>query len=103
MRVSAAPQPESRRILALGQRACGDLRGLLLDLPGALLDQAPVPNEWSLSETVRHMLWIERRYALQTRYALGRAASDPVRIPDDRLPTIDQVDVTRVLQGPASR
>ena len=39
------------------------------------------------------MLAVERPYALQTRYALERADSDPVRIPDDRLPTAAQMDV----------
>jgi hypothetical protein len=40
-------------------------------------------------------MWVvERRYALQTLYALERADSDPMRIADDRLPTPAQMDVT---------
>jgi hypothetical protein len=91
-RVSAARCPESRRILALAQRAFGDLRGLLAGLPADLLDRVPRAGEWSLRETLRHILLIERRYAVQTRYALDRKDSEPVRIPDDRQPTVTAKD-----------
>ena len=94
VRVSAGTHPESRRILALAQRAFGDLRGLLLGLPTDLLDTPPRAGEWPVRETLRHMLVVERRYALQTRYALERADAEPVRIPDDRLPTPAQMDVS---------
>jgi hypothetical protein len=94
VRIAAGQHPESRRILALAQRAFGDLRGLLSGLPTDLLDTPPREGEWPIRETLRHMLSVERRYAAQTRYALDRAESDPVRIPDDRLPTAAQVDVT---------
>ncbi|MBI1847240.1 MAG: DinB family protein, partial [Candidatus Rokubacteria bacterium] len=83
VRVSAGIHPESRRILALAQRAFGDLRSLLLGLPTDLLDTPPRAGEWPVRETLRHMLVVERRYALQTRYALERADAEPVRIPDD--------------------
>jgi hypothetical protein len=94
VKLAAGPLPESRRILALAQRAFEDLRGLLLGLPGALLDQPPRADEWPLRETLRHMLFVERRYASQTRYAVDRTDADPVRIPDDRLPALAQIDVT---------
>jgi hypothetical protein len=94
VRVAAGPVPESRRILALAQRAFGDLRGLLVGLPADLLDRAPGQKEWPVRETLRHVLLVERRYALQTRWAVERADTDPVRIPDDRLPAAADVDVT---------
>ena len=94
VRVVAGPLPESRRILALAQRAFGDLRGLLVGLPADLLDRAPGNGEWPLRETLRHIFIIERRYALQTLYAIERGDADPVRIPDDRLPTLAQIDVS---------
>lgn len=94
VRVAAAPHPESRRILALAQRAFGDLRGLLLGRPAELLDRVPREGEWSLRETFRHMLLVEKRYGLQTRYAVERAEADPMRIPDDRLPTAAQLDAS---------
>src|SRR5258705_9173 len=92
-RLSSARYPESRRILALAQRAFGDLRGLLTGLPADLLDRVPGAGEWSLRETLRHILLIERRYAAQTRYALDRKDSEPVRIPDDRQPTVTAKDL----------
>lgn len=94
LRATAAPQPESRRILALAQRAFGDLRGLLTGLPIDLLDKAPRPSEWPIRDTLRHVLVTERRYAIQTRYAIERADAEPVRIADARLPTPDQMDVS---------
>jgi hypothetical protein len=94
VRVVARTLPESRRILSFAQRAFGDLRGLLVGLPADLIDRAPGAGEWPVREVLRHMWVVERRYALQTLYALERADSDPVRIADDRLPTPVQMDVT---------
>jgi hypothetical protein len=88
VRAAAAAHPESRRILALAQGAFGDLRGLLAGLPADLLERAPAPDQWPVRETLRHVLVVERRYALQTRYAIDRRETDPVRIPDDRLPPL---------------
>ena len=92
VRLSAARYPESRRILALAERAFGDLRGLLVGLPADLLDRAPRAGEWPLRETLRHILLVERRYAAQTRYAIDRKDSEPVRIPDDRQPVVTAKD-----------
>jgi hypothetical protein len=92
--VAARDHPESRRILSLAQRAFGDVRALLLGLANELLDRPPREGEWSVRETLRHMLLVERRYALQTLYAVERGDADPVRIPDERLPTSAQIDVS---------
>lgn len=92
---ATVPSPgEARRILALAQRAFGDLRGLLVGVADDLLDRSPRSGEWPLREVLRHVLVTERRYAIQTAYAVERGGADPVRIPDDRLPTPAQVDVT---------
>jgi DinB family protein len=91
---AAQPHPESRRILSLGQRAFGDLRGLLIGLPGELLDRTPRDGEWPVREILRHIIVIERRYAVQTRYAVERADTDPIRVADSKLPTPAQTDVT---------
>jgi hypothetical protein len=93
-RVAAERHPESRRILSLAQRAFGDLRGLLIGLPADLLDTAPRPGQWPMRETLRHMLFIERRYAIQALYATERTDDQPMRISDDRLPTAAQMDVS---------
>ena len=86
VRVSAGEHAESRRILALAQRAFGDLRGLLAGLPDALLDKAPREGEWPIREVLGHMFSVERRYALQTRYAVDRADTDPMRLADNQMP-----------------
>lgn len=94
VRLAARSHPESRRILALAQRALGDLRGLLIGLPADLLDRSSREGEWSIRETLRHIMVIEGRYAVQTRYATERADSDPMRVADDKMPTPAQIDVT---------
>lgn len=90
--VAAGPHPESRRILALAQRAFGDLSGLLVGLPAELLDRVAREGEWPLREVLRHVVAVERRYALQTLYAIERTDADPMRIPEDPLPTAAQLD-----------
>jgi hypothetical protein len=91
--VVGGPHPESRRILALAQRAFGELRGLLIGLPTELIDREPRSGEWPVREVLRHMLSVERRYAVQTRYAVDRADADPVRIPEGRLPPTAPAEV----------
>lgn len=93
VRLAALSHPESRRILALAQRAFGDLRGLLIGLPVDLLDRSPREGEWSIRETLRHIIVIEGRYAVQTRYATERVDADPMRVADDKMPTSAQTDV----------
>jgi hypothetical protein len=88
VRVAAGDVPESRRILALAQRAFGGLRALLIGVPGALLDKSPRAGEWSIREILGHMVAVEQRYALQTKYAVDRADTDPMRIADSRLPAL---------------
>ena len=91
-RVAAGPHPEPRRILALAQRALGDLRGLLTGLPADALDAAPRAGEWSIRATLHHVLVVERRYALQTRYAAERTDADPMRIAEERLPSPEAIE-----------
>jgi hypothetical protein len=88
VRVSAAEHPESRRILALAQEAFASVRALLVGVPGALLDKSPRAGEWSIREIIVHMVAVEQRYALQTKYAVDRTDADPMRIADDRLPSL---------------
>ncbi|HYY55270.1 MAG TPA: DinB family protein, partial [Candidatus Dormibacteraeota bacterium] len=63
---------DAERILALADRAMGGLRGLLVGQDDALLDRVPAPGEWTLRETLRHMLDVERRYATNTSHAVHR-------------------------------
>jgi len=94
VRLATLPHPESRRILALAQRAWGDLSGLLVGLPEEFLDRWPRHGEWSIRETLRHIMVIEGRYAVQTLYATERADADPLRVADDKMPTPAHIDVT---------
>jgi hypothetical protein len=103
VRAVSAAMPESRRILSLAQRAFGDLRGLLAGLPTELFDRAPREGDWPVREVLRHMWVIERRYAVQTLYAIERADADPIRIADDRLPTPASMDATGTLADVLTR
>jgi len=103
VRVASAAIPESRRILSLAQRAFGDLRGVLAGLPADLFDRAPREGDWPVREVLRHMWVIERRYAVQTLYAIERADADPVRIAEDRLPTPADMDATGTLADVLAR
>ena len=86
--------PESRRILLV--RAAGVRRPARPPRRPARRPHRPsaARGEWPVREVLRHMWVVERRYALQTLYALERADSDPVRIADHRLPTAAQMDAT---------
>jgi hypothetical protein len=92
--IAARPHAESRRILVLAQQAFGDLRGLVLGLTDDLFERAPGEGEWSVGEVLRHVLSVEQRYAIQTRWAIERADSDPVRVPADRLPSVEPAPIT---------
>lgn len=94
----ASPAAESSRLLAVGQRAWGELRGLLVGVADSTLDQAagqresgpattpgdtpnaPEPGGWTLRQVLAHVLLTERRYREHVEYALRRRDSDPVRI-----------------------
>jgi DinB superfamily len=91
--VAARPHAESRRILALAQQAFGDLRGLVLGLTDDLLERAPREGEWSVGDVLRHVLSVEQRYAIQTRWAVERGERDPIRIPADRLPSSEAAPI----------
>jgi len=88
VRAAAGAHAESRRILALAQRGFGGLRALLVGVPAALLDKSPRAGEWSIREIVGHVAAVEQRYALQTKYAVDRADTEPMRIADSRLPSL---------------
>jgi hypothetical protein len=66
--------------VAEAQAAFGDLRGLLCGQPDDLLDAEPGDGEWTLRRTLQHVLWVERRYQIQTGFAARRSDDDPVRI-----------------------
>ena len=89
---AATPTNEADRILALAQRAFGDLRGLLLAVPDALLDKEPAPGEWPIRQTMRHTIRVERSYRANTQHALLRRDDDPLTLPEERRPQPDPAD-----------
>jgi hypothetical protein len=64
--------------LILGQAtaAIWDLHGLLLPL-GDRLDDDPGGGEWTVRQTLAHVVAVERSYAIQTAYAVHRQRNDP--------------------------
>jgi hypothetical protein len=69
----------------MAQRAFGDLRGLLLGIDEAQFDEVPVPGEWTVRQTMAHMIDTELRYDAQAEWARRRRQGEPVRIPEDKL------------------
>lgn len=90
--LTPTPTNEAARILALAQRAYGDLRGLLLAVPDGLLDREPAPGEWSIRRTMEHTTGVERSYRANTEHALARREDEPLTLPQDRRPKPDPAD-----------
>jgi uncharacterized damage-inducible protein DinB len=79
--VNARSDSEAARILCLAQQAFGSLRGLLIGLEDSALDRQPAEGQWTLRETLAHVLNVERSYHNQTLYASRRADREPVYTP----------------------
>jgi uncharacterized damage-inducible protein DinB len=89
---ASTPTNEADRILVLAQRAFGDMRGLLLAVPDALLDREPAPGEWSIRRTMEHTIQVERSYRANTQHALLRHDGEPLTLPAERRPKSDPAD-----------
>src|SRR5258708_31687585 len=68
------------------QRAAGDLCGLIAGQPDDLLDREPGPGEWSLRETMRHIIETEAHFRIKTLWAVDRTAEDPLEPPQELTP-----------------
>ena len=79
---------EPARLLAAAQEAFGELRGILAAVPPSLLDKEPAPGQWTIRETLRHVLETELSYRANTIHALGRGLNDPLVIPRDLRPQV---------------
>jgi uncharacterized damage-inducible protein DinB len=80
----ASPATESARLVAVGQRAWGELRGLLVGLMDDVLDEPEWVGSreaagWTLRQILAHVLLTERRYREHVEYALRRKEAEPVR------------------------
>jgi hypothetical protein len=72
--VAGAPRPAAARILALTTEARWDLHGLLIGLSDDLLDRDLRGGEWTLRQTLGHVIEVQERYALATMWAVRRSA-----------------------------
>lgn len=105
-------QSTAQRVLAEAAEARGQLRAALVGVGDDALDRSPAPGEWTIRQVLGHVENVERRYLLQTEYAVERMRRDPslpIRVPDDRLPpntasepagglaeVLDRLDVLRM-------
>ena len=76
---------EVARILDFAQAWYCELAAVLAGRDDALLDTAR-DGDWSLRDIVRHAIAVELRYAAQVTYSATRADSEPIAIPESRLP-----------------
>ena len=70
----------------LAQRAAGDLCGLVAGLPDEILGREPAPGEWSLRETMSHIIDTEAGFRIKSLWAVDRAADDPIEPPEELTP-----------------
>src|SRR5687767_11712520 len=68
--------PQAGWIVGQATAALWDLHGLLLPL-GDLLDRDPGGGEWTVRQTLAHVISVERSYASHTAYAVYRLRNDP--------------------------
>jgi DinB superfamily len=68
----------------------GVVRSLLVGVPDDVYGRKPSPADWSVGQMLEHMRIVEERYRIQTEYAVERLSAPdlPIRVPDDRLPSI---------------
>ena len=78
---------QAARILAQYHQTYRDLTGVLAGVRGEDLDRAPAEGQWSLRETLRHMLGAEHGFLAVNRWALvNHRAGKHDEPPDDQWP-----------------
>ena len=81
--IAAMGVGETAAAFLLAQRAAGDLCGLLVGQPEGILDREPAPGEWSLRETMRHIIETEAHFRVGTLWAVDKAPEDPFDLPHE--------------------
>src|SRR5258708_17463607 len=89
--VRDVPRDETSAAYVLAQRAAGDLCGLLAGLPDDVLGRQPAEGEWSLRETMRHVIETEAHFRIKTLWAIDRRAEDPIDPPAELQPSAADV------------
>ena len=67
------PQSMSQRILARAEQAYGDLQAALVGLTDEQLDRVPEPGEWTIRQTLEHLVKAQDAIAGRIREARQRA------------------------------
>lgn len=83
---SAGGWSEPVEVMALAQRALGQVLGLLAGQPDELLDFRPTADDWPLREVARHMLETELSFFANTRWSVTRTEDQPVAMPRELRP-----------------
>lgn len=84
-----APLSAAQVALVQGGQTRGALLGTLVGVEDDLLERPPAPGEWSVRQTLGHVIATDRRYQIAVEYALERARTGrggPLRPPDAMLP-----------------
>jgi hypothetical protein len=85
---AAVEVPSGARHAAPSTAARWDLHGLLAPLTDADLDADPGGDEWTIRQTIAHIVNGQRAYAWFTAWWLQRAGEELLpKVPDDALPT----------------
>jgi hypothetical protein len=84
--MAAAALDETSAANMLAQRAAGDLCGLLAGLPADSLGREPAPDEWSLRQTMAHVIETEAHFRVKTLWAIDRTDEDPIDPPPELHP-----------------
>jgi uncharacterized damage-inducible protein DinB len=80
-RATSHPQSIAQRILGQHQLAFRDLTGALVGVPDDMLDRKPAPGEYSIRETLSHMMMAESGFRIAIEWALEQRDS-PSLSPD---------------------
>lgn len=86
---AAAERGRAADLIALATAARWDLQGLLLQLPDAAWDANPGGEEWTVRQTLGHIIASQRSYAAVTAWWQAQALSADSNLPTERPPIYD--------------
>ena len=97
------PLTSAQRILAQVHQAQIDLDAVLLGVTDDLGGTAPTEGEWSVQQTMRHIIGTERQFYGRIHYAVERQRSGtdrPLEMPEDELETFIGAHLNREALAP---
>jgi uncharacterized damage-inducible protein DinB len=95
----------AQRILAQYHAAYRDLQAAVIGIDDRAADEAPTEDEWSIRDTVAHIVTADAGFFVVTKYALERYRSHedlPAEIPDEFWDAVlgDENTIRATLAGP---